>query len=29
MHQFRLNEPQTFRRDLALQAPDLVAHLFW
>jgi hypothetical protein len=28
MHQFRPNEPQTIRRDLSLQAPDLVAHLF-
>jgi hypothetical protein len=27
MHQFRSNEPQTFRRDLALQAPDRVKHL--
>jgi hypothetical protein len=27
MHQLRLNEPQTVRRDLALQAPDRVTHL--
>jgi hypothetical protein len=27
MHQFRPDEPQTFRRDLALQAPDCIKHL--